>query len=296
MSTKISVEVFDERKCLLGEGPTSSGAGNNHVMWVNILENQVMWRNLETGIAGGYDTSEHVSFAIPRTHGGEVLGTVSGPVLRDPDGKIHQLPTRSTVVGDVDTTPTRWNDAKVSRNGDLWLGTMAYDVEPHAGALYRYTPNSSFLERIVGDITISNGMDWSFKNDAFFYIDTMALSIDRFDVAADGRMISDRRAMWKVPEGDPALPDGMAIDAQDGLWVAFWGGSVVRRFDKDFTITAEINIPAPFVTSCVFAGPDLDTLIITTAHNGQADAVPQSGMTFICKPGVKGVATNLFPM
>jgi sugar lactone lactonase YvrE len=102
--------------------------------------------------------------------------------------------------------------------------------------------------------------------------------------------------MWTVPEGDSGLPDGMSIDAEDGLWVAFWGGSVVRRFDKDFTITAEINIPTPFVTSCVFAGPELDTLIITTAHNGEADAPPRAGMTFICKPGVKGVVTNLFPM
>jgi sugar lactone lactonase YvrE len=182
MSTKIAVEVFDERKCYLGEGPTSSGPGNNHVMWVNILENQVMWRNLETGVTGGYETSEHVSFAIPRTQGGEVLGTVSGPILRDSDGTIHQLPTRSTIPGDVDNFPTRWNDAKVS------------------------------------------------------------------------------------------------------------------RIDKDFTITAEINIPTPYVTSCVFAGPELDTLIITTAHNGEADAPSQAGMTFICKPGVKGVVTNLFPM
>jgi len=102
--------------------------------------------------------------------------------------------------------------------------------------------------------------------------------------------------MWKVPEGDPGLPDGMAIDAQDGLWVAFWGSSIVRRFDQDFNVTAEINLPAPYVTSCTFAGPDLDTLIITTAHNGEADAASQAGMTFICKPGVQGVATNLFPM
>jgi sugar lactone lactonase YvrE len=296
MSSRISVEVFDERKCYLGEGPTSSGPGNNHVMWVNILENQVMWRNLETGVTGGYDTSEHVSFAIPRTQGGEVLGTVSGPVLRDPDGKIHQLPTRSSVVGDVDKFPTRWNDAKVSRKGDLVLGTMTYDVKPHEAGLYRYTPNSSFLERIVDDVTLSNGMDWSSKNDSFFYIDTMKLSIDKFDLADDGRKISNRKTMWKVPDGDSGVPDGMAIDEHDGLWVAFWGSSVIRRFDKDFNITAVIDIPAPYVTSCVFAGPNLDSLIITTAHNGEADGPAEAGMTFICNPGVRGVVTNLFPM
>jgi gluconolactonase len=265
-------------------------------MWVNILENQVMWRNLETGVTGGYETSEHVSFAIPRTKGGEVLGTVSGPVLRDPDGTIHQLPTRSSVKGEVDAHPTRWNDAKVSRNGDLWLGSMTYDVLPHEAGLYRYTPNSSFLELIVDDVTLSNGLDWSSTNREFFYIDTVELRVDRFDMAEDGRTISNRKTMWKIPEGDTSVPDGMAIDVEDGLWVALWGGSKIIRLDRDSKITAEIDLPASRITSCVFAGPNLDTLIITSAHNGEADASKESGMTFICNPGISGVATNLFPM
>jgi len=32
----ITVEVFDSRLNQLGEGPTSSGAGNNDVAWVDI--------------------------------------------------------------------------------------------------------------------------------------------------------------------------------------------------------------------------------------------------------------------
>ena len=67
MSTKISVEVFDERKCHLGEGPTSSGTGNNHVMWVNILENQVMWHNSESNTAiTGQSISVDNAFTVSR--------------------------------------------------------------------------------------------------------------------------------------------------------------------------------------------------------------------------------------
>lgn len=296
MSEKISVDIFDDRKCFLGEGPTSSGPGNNHVMWVNILEKQVLWRNLASGETGSYDTTEHVSFAIPRTKGGEVLGTVSGPVLRDPDGTIHQLPTRTSIPGEIDPAPTRWNDAKVSRSGDLWLGSMTYDVISQAAGLYRYTPNSSFLELIVDDVSLSNGLDWSSDNKEFFYIDTLTGGVDRFTLESDGRTISHRQVMWKIPEGSTALPDGMAIDVEDGLWVALWGGSKVIRIDKNAEVTAEINLPAPNITSCVFAGPNLDTLIITSAHNGEPEATRESGMTFICRPGISGVATNLFPM
>jgi hypothetical protein len=33
----IAVEVFDDRRCWLGEGPTATGTNNNHVQWVDIL-------------------------------------------------------------------------------------------------------------------------------------------------------------------------------------------------------------------------------------------------------------------
>ena len=92
----ISVEVFDDRRCWLGEGPTATGENNNHVQWVDILNGKVLSKNLETSKTSEYKMDEHVGFAIPRTGGGDVLGTSNGPVLRDVEGNVSGLPKRET--------------------------------------------------------------------------------------------------------------------------------------------------------------------------------------------------------
>ncbi len=63
------------------------------------------------------------------------------------------------------------------------------------------------------------------------------------------------------------LPDGMTIDEEGCLWIAHWGGSKITRWNPS---TGEqilsIPIPALYVTSCTFGGPNLTDLYVTTAR------------------------------
>lgn len=288
----ITAQVWDERRCWVGEGPTASGTGNNSIKWVDILNSKVHSKNLATGNVDEYQVSEHVSFAIPRIPGGEILGTNSGPILRDTNGTIHQLPNRFSADGKLETIPTRWNDAKVSPLGDLWLGTLTYDNLPNQAALYRLVADGSVLDRILDGVTCSNGTDWSDDGRTMYYVDTMTHSVEAFTV--DGREISNRRTMATIPSED-GIPDGICMDGEGGLWVAFWGSQEVRRYDEKFTISEILRTSVPFVTSCTFAGPDLKSLIITSAHNGNELGTDEAGMTFICTLGVRGRTTTLYP-
>ena len=140
--------LFDDRFNILGEGPTSSGPKNEMIKWVDIDGKKVRSRHLRTGEITEYDTTEPVGFAIPRVSGGEILGTENGPILRDADGTIHKVPTRVEADGYKATQVVRWNDAKVSPNGDLFLGTLAYDYKTKCCSLlpnaWRWqTPTSS---------------------------------------------------------------------------------------------------------------------------------------------------------
>lgn len=238
--------VWDSRRCLHGEGPTSSDISNNRVMWVDILGKMVLWRDLYTGEFGSYMNLEDTSFAIPRAAGGEILGTASGPIARDSDGTIHALPTRFDADGFADKHPTRWNDAKVAPTGDLWLGTMTYKADAS-----------------------------EFHSD----------------------QITNRRRVWSTSEKFFGIPDGMTMDSEGGLWVAFWEGGCIRRIDSDFQVTEVIELPVKLVTSCTFAGTDLKTLIITTSQGDLDfhDESPLAGMTFAIELNVAGVPTNLFP-
>ena len=285
--------VFDGRRNILGEGPTATGPLNELITWVDLYGKKVRSRHLISGAVTEYETAEDVGFAIPRKSGGEIIGTANGPLLRDADGALHELPTREAVDGYKASQIVRWNDAKISPLGDLFLGSMAYDFKTNAGALYQMRGDGKHMRRLFGDVTISNGLDWSVDGKFMYYIDTPLRRVDIFDV--EEREIKNRRTLVSFPES-MGMPDGMSVDANDNLWIAFWMGSAVRCFDgRTGALLEEISCPAPRITSCVFAGENLDQLIITSAsEDTNLQEYPEAGMLFIASLGVQGQKTALF--
>ena len=291
----MKVEIFDERICSLGEGPAAGGAQNSEVSWVDILSSRVLTRNLNTGDTGEFSTGENVGFAIPRASGGYVLGTESGPVLRDENGKLDPFLKLSDLEPLASQMAIRWNDAKVSPSGNLWFGTMGYEMLPGTASLFKYDSKDSTVSRVLPNLTISNGMDWSDDGGTFYFIDSKWQAVHAFTVNNDE--LSEERTVIEIPESDGA-PDGMCMDAEGGLWVALWGGSQVRRYDSNsnYELDHIIELAAPFVTSCAFAGKNLDTLLITSAENDHVDGPKEGGMTFCIKPGVTGRPSRTFDL
>ncbi len=282
----MDVAVFDERRCELGEGPISFGPANDAVAWVDITGQRVLFKTISSGITFEWNIGEDVGFIIPRSDEGFILGTRTGPIAISP--KI-EFPVRI----ENDPEPIKVNDAKVSPTGDLWFGTMSYSETPRVGALYRVDAETRGLKKILEEITVSNGTIWSLDGATMYYIDSPTRTLQLFDY--DGFDISNRRVGLTFPE-HYGYPDGMTIDAEGGLWIAFWMGNAVRRFDpsSNFKETAHIATPAKRTTSCVFAGENLDQLIITSAHENDSSEPNEAGMTFIANPGVRGVPTSLF--
>ena len=287
-ASQIKVEIFDERQCILGEGPVASGPTHSEVQWVDIEGRKVLSRNLETGQNGEYSVSEDIGFVIPTESGKDLLGTVSGPVLYD-GNEFTPFVSRD----EVDPTPMRWNDAKVDPAGDLWLGSMSYTEDGGHGALYRLKGKTKELTKFVPGTSISNGLAWSKDRETFFYIDTLNFGVDAFDYSPEG--ITNRRLAVSFSQ-DLGYPDGMCIDTEDGLWIAFYNGSAIRRFDtrNGFVMTHEIKMPAVRTTSCAFVGKNLDQLVITSAERNNPTSTPNDGQTFICTPGFVGTPTTLF--
>lgn len=87
----------------------------------------------------------------------------------------------------------------------------------------------------------------------------------------------------------PGVPDGLTVDAVGSVWVAMYGGSsVVKITGLD---VRRPPLPYPYVTSCAFGGPRMDTLFITTASgDGGAGA---DGGSLAVKTGTRGRAANI---
>ncbi|NIR95787.1 MAG: SMP-30/gluconolactonase/LRE family protein, partial [Gammaproteobacteria bacterium] len=74
------------------------------------------------------------------------------------------------------------------------------------------------------------------------------------------------------------------------IWSARWGGYCLLRYDPEGKLERKIQIPAQFPTSCIFGGPNLDELYITSAWTALGDdkkhEQPQAGDLFRLKTDV----------
>jgi sugar lactone lactonase YvrE len=166
----------------------------------------------------------------------------------------------------------RANDGACDAEGRFWFGTMALDERPGGGAFYRYDGE---LVRVFDEITISNGVGW-LSDGRMVYVDSPT---GRVDVVEDG----ERRPFAYVEGG---FPDGLAVDDEDGVWIAVWGGHAVHRYDVQGRVDAVLDVPAENVTACCFGGDDGRSLYVTTAA--------PDGNVYVAQPGVGGAPANVF--
>jgi sugar lactone lactonase YvrE len=284
------VEVFDDRVCLLGEGPHYDER-TRRVVWVDILGSRVLWRCLD-GSTGEITCPGHIGAAVPRRDGGLVLCLGDGPALLDLDGTLRELGTYAEAEAIAGGPPApggglRSNDAKADPAGRLWLGTMAYDEAPGAGALYRLDPGVATPRRVLDDVTVSNGLGWSPDGTTMYYIDSPTGRIDRIGYDPATGELGRREVFVEIDTGrrDTALPDGLCVDAEGSVWVAMWQGGEVRRYAPDGRLDRVVALPTPRVTSCAFAGEGLDLLVVTTAALDRSASDVSAGLTFVHDPG-----------
>ncbi|MBK9204217.1 MAG: SMP-30/gluconolactonase/LRE family protein [Candidatus Obscuribacter sp.] len=191
----------------------------------------------------------------------------------------------------------RFNDGKCDAKGRFWCGTMALAETEGAGELYKMETDHT-VSKQLSDVTISNGICWSFDNKTMYYIDTPKGTVDAFDYDLDLGTISNRRVVVNNQWGGQF--DGMTIDSQGNLYIALWGDSKVIAInpnnDKDKQLIATIELPEVLnVTSCAFGGNDLKTLFITTATN-QTDLkdYPNAGLLHQVSLNIPGLAAHQY--
>jgi sugar lactone lactonase YvrE len=263
------------------EGP-SWEPGRERLLFVDILRSERLtydWRTAEvTRVPGG----DMCSAWIPRRGGGSVVATRDALVLLDHAGAVE-----GTIGLEADRPENRANDAKCDPRGRLWVGTMALEEKEPTGALYRIDGGAP--DRVIAGATIANGLGWSPDERRMYWIDSPTREVAVLEYDADRGEPTDRRVLVDVSAFD-GVPDGMSVDAEGCVWVAFYGGGAVRRFSPTGEHLATVSVPAARTTSCAFAGPGLDRLVITTA------AAPDGtgGDLFVCDPGVPGLAVPAY--
>jgi D-xylonolactonase len=273
---------------VLGEGPVWVER-EAALYWVDIPEAQLFrWSEAE-GVRTLNPIVNLCSLA-PRASGGFIGAGYDGFFEIEPGASLRLI---GNPEPDLDTN--RFNDGKVDRQGRFWAGTMDRNERQASGSLYRLDPDLNWT-RIDSGYRVTNGPAFSLDGRTLYHTDSALQRVYAFDLAADGS-VSNRRVHLQFGEGE-GYPDGMTVDADDCLWIAFWDGWCVRRFSPAGERLAELKVPAQRPTSVAFGGADYDQLFITTASRDltpdQLRDQPQAGGVFMSHPGVQGVAEPLF--
>ncbi len=276
----------------VGEGPCWDDATGT-LIFVDVTPGTIYRLNPATGRLTSRSIGQEVGAAMPRTAGGLVVAARDGIGFLDEDPGA-QLEIVAPV--EADNPGNRMNDAKCDPAGRLWAGTMAFDFARHAGSLYRMETDGR-VERVLSDVTISNGLGWSPAGTTMYFIDSGESAVDAFTYDPETGVASDRKRLVEFGNGEGA-PDGLTVDADGHLWVAMFGGGVVRRFSPQGASSGSVSFPVSQVTSVAFGGDALDTLFVTSAAYKltpeRLAQEPLAGATFSCRPGPTGLPAVRF--
>jgi sugar lactone lactonase YvrE len=280
----MNVEVLVAAGALVGEGPCWDPA-SQRLLWVDLGANRVHSSDLSTGGTDTRTFAETVGAVVPIDGGGMLLANTQG------FARIQRLDAKLELVVEVesDLPNNRMNDGKCDPFGRMWAGSMSLTLARNAGSLYRLDSDMT-THRVLGRTTVSNGLAFTPDARKCYFIDSVLRRVDVLALDEAGSLLS--RDVFIDLSPYPGSADGMTIDSEGCLWIAFYRAGQVRRFSCAGRMEKCIEFPATITTSVAFGGPHLDILCVTTGNAAlsENERIEQSyaGSIFGVDVGVTG--------
>jgi sugar lactone lactonase YvrE len=283
VSAESPVQCVADVQAVLGEGPVWVPR-EAALYWLDIKGRKI-FRLDDRGERQEWPTPIRVGSLAPRKSGGFIGGTEDGIFAIDPEAGRFDL-----LFNPEEQLPgNRFNDGKLDRQGRFWAGTMDDAERSDAGTLYRIGSDLGCIA-VDRNYRVTNGPAFSPDGRLMYHNDSARQVTYVFDM--EGDTVGERRTFLQFKEGE-GYPDGMTVDADGCLWIAFWDGWSVRRYSPSGEWLETVKMPVARPTSCAFGGRDLDRLYITSASIGLDESAlqmqPNAGGLFMVTPGVRGL-------
>lgn len=270
--------VFDDRACSLGEGPLWHPQ-RQQLFWFDINNKTMLSRDADRALEWRFD--RQVSAAGWISSHELLVASESDLFVFDVETKAE----RSVAPLEAERRDTRSNDGRADPWGGFWIGTMGKQLQPHAGAIYRFYQGE--VRKLFDGLTIPNAICFAPNQALAYFTDTPSRKIMRQGLDKEG---------W--PQGSPEIfidltddalnPDGAVVDADGCLWCAQWGASRVARYSPEGGFLSAITFPARHTSCPAFGGADLQTLFVTTAAEGMESPSRAQGRCYAADLPFKG--------
>lgn len=274
----MTVYVFDERACLLGEGPLWHPE-REQLLWFDILNKKLMTQNAGKACEWAFDETVSAAGWVDQ----DVILVASATGLWSMELSTG---SRDLIVPlEADNAITRSNDGRADPWGGFWIGTMGYKAERGAGAIYRYFQGN--VRKLYSDITIANSICFTPNRSHAYFTDTPTRKVMKVSLDHEGWPTGSPEKFLDLTK-EEQNPDGAVVDAKGWLWLAKWGASRVSAYDTSGRLQTHVSLPARQITCPAFGGRDYTTLYVTSAAEGLDTDKPQ-GQTFAIEGIAQGV-------
>ncbi|WP_108659525.1 SMP-30/gluconolactonase/LRE family protein [Acuticoccus kandeliae] len=281
------LEVLPTGRDFVGDNPIWH-ARSGRLYWVDVLAPALRWWEPATRAVGRVELS-HITAGLAFDTDDRLiaLGERGVCVLDPEEGRL------STILDpEADRKDNRFNIASVDPMGRIWAGTMAVNHEVGKGSLWSIEAGL-VAKRRLDRVGMPKNVAFDAASRHMYFADTAERTVFVYEFDLARGELGARRPF--VVGDASSQPGGIAIDAEDHVWVTFLGGWCVRRFAPDGTMVAEIVLPIPMPMNCAFGGPDLKTLFVTSTWirmpHGLSAQAPSAGQLIAVHGDVAGRPT-----
>ena len=218
----------------------------------------------------------------PMNNGKFIISSLNGLHIYDRNRK--KIKYFQDVRKENELNNISYNDGTISKN-KLWIGLSHLKENKNLG-YFGYLQNNKF-NKIDEGFKVSNGPAIDENQDFLYFSDSFNSTIYQYNLKT-----LKKKLIYKFKKNQ-GFPDGIALDNQQGLWVAHWAGGQVSRINlKTKKIDIVLKIPALNVTSIAFIGQKLNHIFVTSAKietsKQQLQTYKYSGSSFIIQTNFTG--------
>ncbi len=218
------MKIVYDAKAMLAETPCYIKQTNS-IMWTNLNDGEVNILDLASKTNRCIQVHKRIGSAIPSEDGTfAVCALEDGLYELDLENETLQL----IASIEPERKDFRMNDARCDSAGRVFCSTTAvcYGFPEYTsdmvGSFYRVDTDGT-VTTIVKDIQLYNGIAFNDKNTKLYVVDSYKSVIYSFDYDLSTGDASNQQVLCSISE-EYGVPDGLAIDERNRLYVGHWGG------------------------------------------------------------------------